>query len=74
MKKFIQYEHHGVDAWVREDLKGKHRDHCLCFSCGRFKPNSEDNCATADLLFAVCKRCGLVTPVYECPFFYELPQ
>ena len=74
MKEYIEYEHHGADVWVRKDLKGKHRDYCLCFSCGRFNPDTEDQCTTANLLFAVCKECDLVTPVFECPFFYELPQ
>lgn len=32
-KKFVKYNHHGKEVWVREDLKGTHREHCLCFNC-----------------------------------------
>ena len=68
-KLYERYKHHGVNVWVRWDLKGKHREYCLCFSCDRFKPDTEDNCVTANLIFALCKECDLVTPVWECPFF-----
>ena len=41
-QKVVEYEHHGSNVKVREDLKGKHRDHCLCFRCGGFKIGSAD--------------------------------
>jgi len=66
---YERYEHHGNIVWVRRDLKGKHREYCLCHSCGRFKPDTEENCVTANLIFAICKECDVVLPVWECPFF-----
>lgn len=68
-REFVQYEHHGALVWVRELLLGKHRDFCLCFSCGKFKPDSEDNCPIAKRVYQTCVECDLVTPVWECPRF-----
>jgi len=69
---FEQYHHHDDIVWVRSDLKGKHREHCLCHSCTRFKPeHREMNCSTANLVYSVCCECGLVLPVWECPYFEE---
>lgn len=69
MNQYMLYEHHGQRVWVREDLLGLHRDHCLCNSCGKFKPDTPDNCPIAALLYRVCVLAGLTTPVWECPEF-----
>ena len=71
MSKYLKYNHHGKDVWVREDLKGKHRDVCLCFSCRRFFPGEDRNCNIAKELFKNCIKFDLVTPVFECPEFFE---
>ena len=72
MREYEKYEHHGVKVWVRKDLKGKHRQHCLCWSCMLFKPEDrENNCKLANLLYAVNVASGLTTPVFECPLFVE---
>ncbi|RPI50638.1 MAG: hypothetical protein EHM49_08275 [Deltaproteobacteria bacterium] len=64
----IQYEHYGRLVWVDEALKGKHREHCLCWKCGKFKPeNHAENCPIANMNYAVCVAFNLVLPVYECP-------
>ena len=70
-KLFERYEHHGNLVWVRTDLKGKHRDHCLCFSCRRFLPGSDKNCAIAKRIYTNCIELKLVTPVWECPCFRQ---
>ena len=49
--------------WVRSDLKGKHRDHCLCWSCERYP------CQTSKDTYANCKKHKIVTPVWECEYF-----
>jgi hypothetical protein len=73
MSNILRYEHHGAVVAVDEDLKGKHREHCLCFKCGWFKPEDRDkNCPIANLLFAVCVLHNLTTPVYECPEYEEI--
>lgn len=50
-------------------LKGLHRNCCLCFSCGKFKPGDPDNCPIAEAVFANCVKFGIVTPMWECPKF-----
>ena len=69
---YSQYEHHGNMVWVRDDLKGTHRESCLCFApCQNFKPGTADNCVIAQRLYELDVEFGLVTPVYECPEFVE---
>lgn len=65
---YEQYQHHFRDVWVRSDLKGKHREHCLCFSCAKFVPSS-DQCRIARAVYGNCVAFGVVTPVWECPDF-----
>ena len=66
----VQYEHHGVLVSVREHLKGRHREHCLCWRCGRFRPTDRSgNCPIANTLYALCVLAGITTPVWECPQF-----
>lgn len=69
MSVIVRYEHHGAEVAVNVDLKGKHRDHCLCFTCDHFKPGTEGNCPIARKVYATCVEHNLVTPVYECPDF-----
>lgn len=71
MGKIIWYEHHGQTVAVDEDLKGKHRNHCLCFRCRLFRPNRPKNCVIARRNYELCQQWNLVTPVYECPGFDE---
>ena len=69
---FIKYQHHMVDVWVREDLKGKHRENCLCYSCERFKPDERlNNCSIANALYENCVKHQVTTPVWECMHFRE---
>ncbi len=64
----IRSEHHGVDVAVQEHLKGKHREHCLCFqNCALFTPDDrENNCPLANVLYTICCNFGVTTPVWEC--------
>jgi hypothetical protein len=72
MGKIIGYLHHGEYVYVDEDLKGKHREHCLCWRCYKFTPENRDtNCKIASLNFANCELNNLVSPVWECPVFIE---
>lgn len=68
IKTIARYEHHGATVAVREDLKGCHREYCLCFQgCARFKPGRPDNCAIAQATYENCVKFDTVTPVWECP-------
>jgi len=70
--KIMTYAHHGRKVSVREDLLGKHKKYCLCHQCQKFIPTDRmENCRIAELLFAVDRTLGLVTPVWECPEFLE---
>jgi hypothetical protein len=72
MGQIVKYQHHGATVSVDEDLKGKHRLHCLCFRCAAFKPGPpEQNCPIANTIYAICILADMVTPVYECPKFVE---
>lgn len=68
---YIQYEHHGKTVWVRKDLKGRHREHCLCYDCSKFVPGSEKNCPIASALYQLDVFYNITTPVFECVEFLE---
>ena len=75
VEELITYPHHGVNVWVRKELMGKHRQHCLCHICSKFNPEDrEKNCPIANLLFSVCVLCNLTTPVWECPEFDDMKK
>ena len=74
MGKIIKYTHHGNVVSVDEDLKGKHKEHCLCYRCSCFKPNTPENCPIAQATLQNCLAHKLVTPVFECPKFEEEKQ
>ena len=65
-----KYVHQGTEVSVKEELKGKHREHCLCHAgCKFFHPGLPDNCPLAQELFEYDVRHGMTTPVWECPKF-----
>lgn len=63
----LKYAHHNIPVWVRADLKGKHRDYCLCYECKKFKPNTSENCPIAQAVYENCVKFGITTPMWECP-------
>ena len=69
----VTHTHHGETMAVHRGLKGTHREHCLCFECGVFKPGQRDNCMAAEMLLALCQGMGLVTPVFECRNYADGP-
>lgn len=66
---YSKYIHHGAQVWVRDDLKGQHRNYCLCYQCDKFLPNNPRNCPIAQALFKLNVKHALTTPVFECPEF-----
>lgn len=72
--EIIKYYHHDGIKSVQKHLKGKHREHNLCFqNCVHFKPNTPENCEIAQTCFTTCVKFGLVSPIWECPK-YESEQ
>ena len=67
----VEYEHHGCNVKVRDDLKGKHRKYCLCMVCANLKPGQEDNCPIAQATFENCVKFNTTTPMFECPKYKE---
>ena len=64
--EFTRIPHHDRLVWVRFSLAGQHREHCLCYSCKLFKPDTPDNCKIAAGLLAFDIRNHVTTPVWEC--------
>jgi hypothetical protein len=73
MSKIIKYEHYGKNMSVQEHLKGKHREHCLCFqNCIFFNlEDREKNCSIATALFKFDVENNVTTPVWECEKYKE---
>jgi len=72
---FIKYPHHTEEeVSVRKELKGRHKDFCLCYSCDKFKPNTPENCPIANEVYTLCVQENLVLPVWECPAFEVAPE
>ncbi len=70
IEKIERYNHHGTWMAVRSNLKGKHREHCLCFICNKFDiKDREKNCPIANILYRLCVLTEIVTPVWECKGF-----
>ena len=65
----VSYEHHGTEVSVQKHLKGKHREHCLCWQrCRLFYPGDKDrNCEIAQANYEFCVKFNVVLPVWECP-------
>jgi hypothetical protein len=69
------YVHHGRVVSVRSDLKGHHREFCLCYNdCVRFNPGTPYNCEIARALYEFNMKYDLVTPVWECPEYTKYFQ
>lgn len=72
LPKFSKYVHFDREVWVRTELQGKHRSHCLCWSCKNFNEDDlEAKCPIADKVYKMCLLHDLVLPVWECPIFEE---
>jgi hypothetical protein len=54
---------------VFEDLIGLHREHCLCYRCEKYYPDTPENCWLAEEIYRMNKKYNLVTPVWECRLF-----
>ena len=68
--EYEQYNHHGELVWVRQDLKGHHREYCLCHECTKLNTDDpQKNCPVAQMLFELDKKADITTPVWECPNF-----
>jgi len=68
----VEYLHHGKLMNVEENLKGKHREYCLCYKCSKLDiSDREKNCKIANKLYQFCIDNNVTTPVFECMEFIE---
>lgn len=63
---YEKYLHHGKEVMVRSDLKGRHREHCLCFDCSVWS-----DCKIREDTFNNCVTHNIASPVWECPNFVQ---
>jgi len=69
-KKTTKYFHHDCEVSTFVEMKGRHREFCLCHNfCKHFKPGEPDNCEIAEKNFALCVEHCVTTPVIECPMY-----
>lgn len=72
MPQIEKYIHHGKKVSVQTMLKGKHRYHCLCYSCSKLDLKDRDkNCPISNMVYALCVLQNLCLPVWECPSFKQ---
>ncbi len=58
------------ERWVRTDLDGRHKEHCMCWDCASFKPEREDKgCAVIQQVLGLAAKENIVLPVWECARF-----
>ena len=70
MAKYTRYIHHGKEVWVQDDLKGQHRENCLCYKCKKYTPDDRENCCPiANALYRFAVLTDIVCPVWECKQF-----
>ena len=62
-------KHSGSPAVESHPVMQNHREVCLCYRCGEFKPGQDDNCPIAQAMYRMCVDHDLVTPVVRCPKF-----
>jgi hypothetical protein len=71
-QSFDKYVHHNTPVYVRKDLKGHHREYCLCYHCENLDiEDVEKNCPIANVLYRFNILAGITTPVWECKEFKE---
>lgn len=75
--EIIRFEHKHTNGTTTEvagfaELRGRHRENCLCYQCDNFKPGQPDNCEIANSNYQQALKYGIVTPVFECPKFVQI--
>jgi len=69
---YSQYERNGAVVWVRNDLKGRQKEFCMCWDCRRFAPEREDRgCPIINEVLTLAAVKKIVLPVWECQAFQQ---
>jgi hypothetical protein len=72
---YESYEKSGRAVWVRQDLKNRQKEFCMCWECWRFKPQAEDKgCEIIKDVLNLAAQKTIVLPVWECPSFISIKK
>ncbi len=67
---YESHERNGVQSWVRNDLKNRQKEYCMCWDCSLFKPDQADKgCLKIKKVLDLAQENQQVLPVWECPDF-----
>jgi len=72
MSNITRHTYAGKETWGDPALTSKHREHHICFECGKFHPGSPLHCSVAAVHYEFCVRHRLVAPIYACASFEYL--
>ena len=67
--KIVKYDRFGHEIYGFEEMKGRNREHCMCYYCHQFHPKEETNCPIAQGLYDYDRQHNVTTPVFECGEF-----
>ena len=68
----VKAAHNGSTVWVRADLQGRQKEHCICWSCRKFQPDTADKgCPIICSVLQLAVQKGVILPVWACPVFDE---
>ena len=62
-------KHHGKEVWVNPTTESIRKEECLCFNCNLLKPDQQDNCFIAKLLYEACAQNDIALMVTRCPLW-----
>ena len=67
-----QEVHYRLPVWVNPTTEPLRKEECLCLNCGRLKPGSLQNCATAQQLYQLCVENDVALCLTRCPMWRPL--
>lgn len=62
----VKLHRYGRVVYEDTELDDHRRLSCLCKSCERLTPRSDENCSHAEVLFALCRTVGMAVAVSRC--------
>ena len=69
---YEQIDKGDVRTWVRKDLKGRQKEHCMCWNCRKFMPETDHKgCSIIREVLKLASINNIVLPVWECAVFDE---
>jgi hypothetical protein len=67
---YEKYDKNDTSVWVRNDLKNRQKEFCMCWDCAQFQPETEHKgCPIIHAVLTLAVEKKIVLPVWECPSF-----